>query len=291
MHIRIVLEWFLNPDHLPFLYGIHKGIFEQNGFEVKMIEPEDHYDGFEDIQKGHAEMAITEPLHLVEHHQEGLLSLGCFFETHGGILIRKESLDKLTQPGPFTITTPAANPFTDKLAHELLKGYLESNQQELQADVIIHQTDFYHIQHLKDGYDAAWLCFENFESVEAELEGLDVVMVGTSALKLPNVSALELITSNAYYQDNKEICVRFIDTLNAILTKLPHNLEEAKAIYYEASKEEKSELMDKIIERTLEKFQAITPGYEKWQGLYEWIRSLDLSTLEPEQYKLMFRLR
>lgn len=49
--LTLTLEWFLNPDHLPFIAGIHTGAYKQANLDVKMIEPTEHYDGFAELAK------------------------------------------------------------------------------------------------------------------------------------------------------------------------------------------------------------------------------------------------
>ncbi len=48
MKLKLAFEWFLNPDHLPFLVGIHKGYFENYGLELELIVPDEHYDGLDE---------------------------------------------------------------------------------------------------------------------------------------------------------------------------------------------------------------------------------------------------
>ena len=47
MKLSLAIEWFLNPDHLPFIIALREGIFERNGIEFELIEPDEHYDGGE----------------------------------------------------------------------------------------------------------------------------------------------------------------------------------------------------------------------------------------------------
>ena len=61
------LEWFLNPDHLPLILGMKKGWFSEQNLEIEMIEPEQHFDALEEIENGSMDIAITEPIHLVEY--------------------------------------------------------------------------------------------------------------------------------------------------------------------------------------------------------------------------------
>ena len=39
--LRVGLEWFLNPDHLPLIAGIELGWFAQAGLELELIAPDD----------------------------------------------------------------------------------------------------------------------------------------------------------------------------------------------------------------------------------------------------------
>ena len=37
--LTLTLEWFLNPDHLPFIAGVTTGAYEQAGLDITIIEP------------------------------------------------------------------------------------------------------------------------------------------------------------------------------------------------------------------------------------------------------------
>ena len=86
MKIKLALEWFLNPDHLPFLVAEDKNIFKDLNIDLEIIEPDDHYDGFTELTNGNIEFATNEPLHLIEKYHSNIISLGNFFETNGGII-------------------------------------------------------------------------------------------------------------------------------------------------------------------------------------------------------------
>ena len=72
--IKIALEWFLNPDHLPMIAGIESKAYAKAGINLEIIQPEEHYDGFEDLKRGAIDIHRNEPLHLFEHHFDGLKS-------------------------------------------------------------------------------------------------------------------------------------------------------------------------------------------------------------------------
>ncbi len=120
MKIKIALEWFLNPDHLPMMSGVVTGAYKNAGLDVEIIEPKEHYDGFTALQSGAIDIHVNEPLHLFEHHFDGIKSLGCFFETRGGVMMRQESVEKLRENGKIKITTPASNPVTNTIGFEII---------------------------------------------------------------------------------------------------------------------------------------------------------------------------
>ena len=42
MKIKLALEWFINPDHLPFIVGLDKELYKKSNIELEIIEPKDH---------------------------------------------------------------------------------------------------------------------------------------------------------------------------------------------------------------------------------------------------------
>ena len=62
--IKIGLEWFLNPDHLPLVVALKEGYFADAGLDVSLVEPADHWEAEEEIIAGRLDVAVTETLHL-----------------------------------------------------------------------------------------------------------------------------------------------------------------------------------------------------------------------------------
>ena len=42
--IRLGLEWFVNPDHLPLVVAQREGFFSDAGLDVELVEPADHWE-------------------------------------------------------------------------------------------------------------------------------------------------------------------------------------------------------------------------------------------------------
>ena len=125
MKIKLALEWFINPDHLPFIVGLDKGLYKKNNIELEIIEPKGHYDGFKELAKNNIQLATNEPLHLIEKYQNNICSIGNFFETNGGIIFTKNGYNNLINRKQVKITSPVSNPVTDKIANDIIQRHLK----------------------------------------------------------------------------------------------------------------------------------------------------------------------
>ncbi|MBH0096928.1 ABC transporter substrate-binding protein [Psychrobacter sp. NZS113] len=294
--LTLTLEWFLNPDHLPFIAGIHTGAYSDAGLDIKMIEPTEHYDGFAELEAGNIDLHVNEPIHLFEHYFEDLKALGCFFVTDGGVLIKQSSLDKLHQNQPIRITTPASNPITNKIGFEILSRYAKKNGFVLDvANVSFVETDFQHLENLQKGdeageFDGAWLCFYNFEGIEANHTGLDYTFIDQHLSPYPNFSALELMTTHSIWEEKSEALTQFVSVSTAMAQLCIDNPEQALTIYYAYTDETPSALMDDIINDTLKRLIApIQPDAERWTALREMLSTLDIANISDANYAKLWQ--
>ena len=126
MKVKLALEWFLNPDHLPLLVAKDKKIFKGLNIDLEIIEPDDHYDGFNELSEGNIELATNEPLHLIEKYHPNIISLGNFFETNGGIIFSEAGYKKLINDHEIKISSPVSNNVTDTIALDIIDKHLSS---------------------------------------------------------------------------------------------------------------------------------------------------------------------
>ncbi len=290
--LKIALEWFLNPDHLPMVVGVVSGKYKEAGIDLEIIQPVEHYDGFEDLKNSKIDIHCNEPLHLFEHHFDGLKSMGCFFETDGGVMIREDRVEKLKSNQPIKITTPAANEVTDKIGFEILKRYAQKEGFELDREnVEFVETDFWHINNMQkdESFDGAWLCFYNFEGIEAKEENFKNLFIDQHLSPYPNFSALEFMTTENIMKNKGEALCNFIEVTNEMAKYCQDNVEDAKKMFYEYSSDEKSTLMDRIIEDTIPRLKTnIKADDKKWFELNKFLEELGVIKLSNEQYNNVF---
>ena len=290
MKLKLAFEWFLNPDHLPFLVGIEKGYFKNYGLDLELIVPDEHYDGLDELIKGNIQFATNEPLHLIEQFDEKFLSLGTYFETKGGVLLKKESYDKVKNGETITITTPVSNHVTNTIGYEIIRRYFEKDGISVTKDKIRFEANgFEHIKFMKEGADGGWLYFYNFEGIEAQHEGMDLLYLDAQTSGFANFSALDLFVNKDFYHENREVCHQFDQAVKASIRFMEENPDHAMEIYYEYTKEAKSPLMDDILRATLKCFDAhYSSNYEQSLPILGFFREIGITTLDDERFKTAF---
>ncbi len=288
MKIKLALEWFINPDHLPFIVGIDKKLYKKNNIELEIIEPEGHYDGFKELAANNIQFATNEPLHLVEKYQENICSFGNFFETNGGIIFTIKGYENLINNKQVKITSPVSNPVTDKIANDIIQRHLKKIGKTNNYIKIV-ANDFYHVKHLKAGFDGAWLCFENFEGVESKLENLEVKKIYLEDVQIPNFCALDVFVSKNFANSNKNIVNDFKFVTQDSIKILSKDLDYSKSIYYSYTKQQPSNLMDSIIKDTIHRFKnPFDKSINKWKNLHQYVVTQKISNISDSQYRNMF---
>ncbi len=286
--LRIALEWFLNPDHLPLLAA--RGRLRAEGLEVELVVPDDHYDGFAALAEGAVELVVNEPLHLVEQRDTRLRSYGCFFATDGGVLMHDEALARLAAGGQVRIASPVSNPTTDGLCRDILDGWMTRRGKALaEGRVSIEPAGFAHVDNLAAGYDGAWLAFANVEGVSARVRGLDTRLVTTSEAGIPNFSALELIGAADAPEDVRALIGRLVAALDAVTPELRADPAAARALWQAASGEAPSEESDAIVEASLARFIApVRPDIAMWRPMWRYLHARGGDVVGEAAFEAMF---
>lgn len=289
--IEVGLEWFLNPDHLPFIVGIEKGWFEEVELSVQLIEPDDHYDGLAAVANGELAFACNEPLHMIDDNRAGLRALGCFFETDGGVMLTPEGECALANGETIKIASPVAGEVTDELAYLIIGRWCENQGIGFKPEQVqIESAGFEHVKNMQQGYHGAWLCFANFEGVEARQQNLEARFISSTDVGLPNFSALELFTGEAFLTNQAETVTAFTQVVSKAANWCQQNPGEAETIWYQHTGESKNALMDAIIKDTCQRLVApLHRDAERWKTMWQTFDGLGLSEVDEAGFQAMYR--
>jgi ABC-type nitrate/sulfonate/bicarbonate transport system substrate-binding protein len=286
--LRIALEWFLNPDHLPLIAARDR--LRAEGWDIDLIVPDDHYDGFAALDAGEVDLVVNEPLHLVEQRSLRLTSHGCFFATDGGVLMHHASLNKLIAGEQVRIASPVSNATTDRLCVDILKGWMAQQGRRLAPQqIVIEAAGFAHVDNLVAGHDGAWLAFANVEGEAARVRGLNARLITTAEAGIPNFSALELIGAAKAPTDVREAIRMFVATLDRVIPELCRDPVAAGALWYAASGETPGEEADAIVAASLGRFLApVRRDADMWRPMWRYMHERGADVVSAATFEAMF---
>jgi ABC-type nitrate/sulfonate/bicarbonate transport system substrate-binding protein len=282
--VTLGLEWFLNPDHIPFVVADERGYYEQEGLELDLWEPPEHYDTLEMLADGELDFAITEPIHLVPERSEGVPVTGVakFLHTRGGIQYPSErewDTPADLEPGVRLNYPGAPGPGGRKMVADMAR---HAGGDLTAEDIEPVDRGFYHTDALIDGdADVAFLAFYNFEIVESRHRGFDADLWELADYGVPDFNQLILTAADEKIDEHADQVQRFIDATRRGVEDTVDDPERAIELFFERFPEvraEHPELMDKIAETTVEFFTPdLSQDAAMYRDLVAFCEELDLS--------------
>ncbi|MEM7481962.1 MAG: ABC transporter substrate-binding protein [Acidobacteriota bacterium] len=231
--LRLGLEWFLNPDHLPLLVAEEKGWFREAGIELELVEPEKHFDAMEEIEAGRMEVAITEPIHLVQDRAKGdkVVGFARFLHTNGGVMYLEGSgVERPRDMAGKRIQYPGApgpgGPAIVRTMIEADGGTCDP------ADFTPVNNGFLHTDALLEGKaDVATLIFYNFEVIEARGRGANPGFFALKDWGVPDFCQLILITSEEVMAERRPLLENVVRLIRRGIDFVHQQPAEALEIY------------------------------------------------------------
>lgn len=290
--IRLGLEWFTNPDHLPLVVAQRHGIFNSVGINVELVEPSDHWEAEEEIIQGRLDVAVTEPLHLAQDAARGkpVLGFSRFLHTDGGVLYDAGKGD-IKRPADMcgkTISYPGSpGPGGPAIVNTMVKadGKLDCDLESYGK----HNGGFFHTDAIQSGKaDVATLVFWNFEIPEARERGMkDAAFFSLKEWGVPDFCQLVLFTTPQHFEERKDVFRKLILAMRRATGIIHQNPELARQYYYEHVKmSEAEETQQAVIEAT---FTATLPAFpndnnmsnEYYEHLMSWL--VDTKQVDAEK--------
>lgn len=299
--MKISLEWFWNPDHLPFLVAEERGYFSEQGLAVEISEPDDHFEATPALASGQIDAAVTETIHLLQDRFKlgagQIVGFNRFLHTLGGVMFAKASEHfqprleiqrprDMCQPGEkLRIQYPGA-PGDGGIA--IVKTMVEFDGGSCdETEIIPVNNGFYHTKALlEDKADVATLIFANFELPEAKGAALDVGFFDLKRYGVPDFCQLILIASHAGLRASPGKFLGLNRALRDAADWIKLNPQDAKAIWYKRFPEtdpSAAAMMEDILDRTLFMFphqQDLSAEY--WRHMEAWlVRTKQVENAKP----------
>mmetsp|Transcript_23036 Transcript_23036/g.46902 ORF Transcript_23036/g.46902 Transcript_23036/m.46902 type:complete len:347 (-) Transcript_23036:203-1243(-) len=262
--IRLGLEWFTNPDHLPLIVAQKHGIFQDFGLDVELVEPADHWEAEEEILAGRLDVAVTEPLHLAQDAAKGkpVLGFSRFLHTDGGVLYDAGRGD-IHRPADMcgkTISYPGSpGKGGPAIVNTMVKadGKLDCDLESYGK----YNGGFFHTDALQSGKaDVATLIFWNFEMPEAIAKGMtNASFFSLKEWGVPDFCQLVLMTTPMHFEKMKPILRKLVLSMRRATGIIHQRPDLARDYYYQyVNKKSAEETQQDIIDAT---FTATIPAF------------------------------
>lgn len=282
--VTLGLEWFLNPDHIPFFVADERGYYAEEDVAIEFWEPEEHYDTLEALADGELDFAITEPIHLVPDRAAGVpvQGIATFLHTQGGIQYPADR--GWESPADLSAGVRLNYPGAPGEGGRKMVAYMAQQAGgDLTADDIEPvDRGFYHTDALLEGAaDAAFLAFRNFEIVESRHRGFDAGLWELADYGVPDFNRLVLTASDEKIESAPEQVQRFVRaTRRGVADTVEEGWEAAEVLFerHPEIREEDPELMEEITDATLDCFTPdLTQDRSMYEELIEFCAELELS--------------
>jgi ABC-type nitrate/sulfonate/bicarbonate transport system substrate-binding protein len=281
MRIRLGLEWFLNPDHVPFLLAERMGWFREAGLEVELVEPAQHLDAAEEIAAGRMEVAITEPLHLIEDASRGRAVRGFarFLHTNGGVMyLQGRGIERPRDMAGCRIQYPGApGPGGPAILATMIEA--DGGEADLSAFGRVNRG-FHHTDALAEGdADVATLAFYNFEVIEARHRGLNPGFFALRDWGVPDFCQLVLFTTPELLEERADALKALVGCVRRGIDLLRQQPEVAREAWYAHTGQDPEEPLGRAI------FEATVPCFvhdfsmsdRYWERLAGWMHQRGLA--------------
>lgn len=198
--LRVLLDWFPNPDHAPLVVAQQQGFFKQQGLEVELIGPADPNDPPKLVAAKQADIAITYEPHYMQQVDHGLplARLGTLIDKPLNCIValKESGIKSLADLKGKKIGISAGD-----MSHSELRMLLEKQGLSL-SDVQLVSVKYNLAQALLAYHvDAVTGVMRNFEVPQIEAKGKKVVVFFPEEYGVPNYSELIFIIHQSRIHD------------------------------------------------------------------------------------------
>lgn len=200
--IRVLLDWFANPDHAPLFVAENQGFFAKEGLDVELIGPADPTDPPKLVAAGKADVAITYQPQFVEQVSHGLP-----LQPIGTLIDKPLTCIAVLQSSP--IKTLA-----DLKGKRIGHSYSSINSIMLKVMLEKHHLSMQDVQHINIHYnltqallsqkiDAVTGMIRTFEIIQLELAGHPARVFFPENNGVPSYSELIFVVEKHHAQEKK----------------------------------------------------------------------------------------
>ena len=254
--LRVLLDWFVNPDHAPLFVALEKGYFAERDLEVTFVAPSDPSSPPKLVAAGQADIAVSYQPQLHLQVAEGLpiKRIGTLIATplNSLLVLRDGPIQNIADLAGRKIGFSVGG-FEDAI----LKRMLERHGLSLDQVTLVNVNFSLSPALLSGQVDAVIGAFRNFELNQMDLLGKPGRAFYVEEEGVPAYDELILI-ANAERTDDPRL-VRFLDAVEAGVQFLVNHPQESWELFIRRRPDLDDELNRRAWADTLPRF-ALRPA-------------------------------
>ena len=262
--LKLVLDWFVNPNHAPIIVADQLGYFAEAGIEVEIIPPADPAAPPRLVAAGAADIAITyQPeLHLQIAADLPLVRIGTLIETPlNAVIVLKESGIADLSAMNDTKVGYSVTGFEDAVLTVMLRDAGVDMETVELINVNFNLTSSL----LSKQVDAVIGAYRNFELTQLQIEGSEGLAFFPEEHGVPIYDELVFVAGKDALDDERLIA--FMQAIEAATVYLTNHPDEAWQAFLAAYPDLNDELNARAWVDTLPRFSKRPMALD--QGRYE----------------------
>jgi putative hydroxymethylpyrimidine transport system substrate-binding protein len=278
--LRVGLDFFPNPNHVPLYLALEDGAFADAGLSVDLIVPANPSDPVKLTAAGSLDLCLTPQINYLIARSEGLplIAVGALIDQSlGGLLC-------LAENGIHTLGDLEGRRIGYAL--EPLEPVLWTTMLECAgvnvANVQLVNVGYNTVVSLLSGGVEAVGAFRNFEPIEVELLGKESVFFPQEAFCVPRTYDLLFVTNRATLSERGGELASFLGVVANAIEETRADSASAFAAFLSAQPDLDDELDRRAFEATLPLYAVGVrqDDPDVWQGIVDYLVAAGLLT-EP----------
>jgi putative hydroxymethylpyrimidine transport system substrate-binding protein len=233
--IQLLLERKIAPHHLPLIQAKEQGLFEKNGINLNIIEPDLPFGGLERLGEDEVDIALGLPLFVLFRYlsNKNITALAHIFVSQAGVFYcNDKKLDDITAIGPEHQIYFRGG--CRQLAGQLLETMVERAGGTVPEDLNLTADKGDGLEKLIAGeIDVLFPGDLAFDGVWLNMAGAKVECHFFTDAQLPETGELVVAASDQMVENYPNIIQSFISTLHSSIQQVKENPIEALSLFSE----------------------------------------------------------
>ena len=285
--LKLILDWYVNPDHGPIIVADKLGLFKEAGLDVEIIAPADASTPTKMVAAGQADLAVSyqQQVHLQVHEGLPIIRVGTLIDSPLNCLMTRDdgSVDKIADLKGKKIGFSVAG------VEESLLGTILGQHGVKLSDVELINVNFSLAPSLMSKQvDAVMGAYRNVELNQMAVEGVAGKCFFVEEEGVPTYDELVYVANTS--QIDKDKVSRFLAATEKAAQYIVNHPEKSYDIFASYSTELKDELNQRAWKDTIARFSRAPASldYGRWSRYETYLKDHGLvpSILPVEKFAI-----